>query len=161
MNDETETLAPVTVGGGREQVLDDSARAGAEPAAEPRVQPAAERAAATLDVVRRYHRAWTSKDFAQAGRCLATELATEVPLRTYESREHFLEALTGFGGLVAAVDVLAEFSRGDEAMLLYDMDVERIGTLRVAEHFTVADGRITRIRHVHDTAALRDAGFAG
>jgi hypothetical protein len=33
--------------------------------------------------------------------------------------------------------------------------------LRVAEHFTVAQGKITRIRQVHDTAALRTAGFAG
>ena len=45
-------------------------------------------------------------------------------------------------------------------MLLYDMDVERIGTLRVCEHFTVTDGLITRIRQVHDTTALRAAGFA-
>jgi hypothetical protein len=35
-----------------------------------------------------------------------------------------------------------------------------IGTLRIAEHFTVADGRITRIRHVHDTYQLRLAESA-
>ena len=45
-------------------------------------------------------------------------------------------------------------------MLLYDMAVDRLGTLRVAEHFTVAGGRIIRIRQVHDTAAGRAAGFA-
>ena len=44
-------------------------------------------------------------------------------------------------------------------MLLYDMDVAGLGTLRVAEHFTVRDGKIARIRQVHDTAALRTAGF--
>jgi hypothetical protein len=42
------------------------------------------------------------------------------------------------------VRLLAEFSRGAEAVLLYDLDVERLGTLRVAEHFTVADGRISQ-----------------
>jgi hypothetical protein len=31
-------------------------------------------------------------------------------------------------------------------MLLYDMDVDRLGTLRIAEHFTVGGGKITRIR---------------
>jgi hypothetical protein len=31
--------------------------------------------------------------------------------------------------------------------------------MRVAEHFTVVGDRITRIRHVHDTFALRAAGF--
>ena len=35
-----------------------------------------------------------------------------------------------------------------------------IGTLRVAEHFTVGHGKITRIRQVHDTAAVRAAGLA-
>jgi hypothetical protein len=44
-------------------------------------------------------------------------------------------------------------------MLLYDMDVAGLGMLRVAEHFTVRDGKIVRIRQVHDTAALREAGF--
>jgi hypothetical protein len=45
-------------------------------------------------------------------------------------------------------------------MLLYDMDVEKLGAMRVAEHFTVQNGRITRIRQIHDTAAVRAAGFA-
>jgi hypothetical protein len=46
-------------------------------------------------------------------------------------------------------------------MLLYDLDAEPLGTLRIAEHFTVAGGKITRIRQVHDTAAVRAAGLAG
>jgi hypothetical protein len=50
---------------------------------------------------------------------------------------------------------------GTEGMLLYDMDVAELGPLRVAEHFTVENGKITRIRQVHDTAALRAAGFVG
>jgi hypothetical protein len=113
----------------------------------------------TLEVVRRYHQAWTSKNFDDATRYLASNLETEVPLNSYDTTEEFVQALVGFGQLVETVDLLAEFSRGDEAMLLYDMVVEPIGTIRIAEHFTVADGRITRIRHVHDTAALREAGF--
>jgi hypothetical protein len=52
-------------------------------------------------------------------------------------------------------------SAGDEAMLLYDLEVEPLGTLRVAEHFTVGGGKITRIRQIHDTAAVRAAGLAG
>lgn len=56
--------------------------------------------------------------------------------------------------------LLAKFAHGDEAMPLHDMDIEGPGTMRVAEHFTVADGRITRIRQIHDTAVLRADGFA-
>ena len=101
----------------------------------------------------------TSGDFGQAGRYLAEGLETDVALNTYETREQFLEALTGFGQLVSATELLVEFSRADQALLLYDMHVDSIGTLRIAEHFTVANGEITAIRHVHDTAALRAAGF--
>jgi hypothetical protein len=36
-----------------------------------------------------------------------------------------------------------------------------VGTLRVAEHFTVEGGKITRIRQIHDTAAVGAAGLAG
>jgi limonene-1,2-epoxide hydrolase len=117
-------------------------------------------AGGALDVVRRYHDAWTSKDFDQAARYLAADLETDVPLNTYEGSEQFLAALTGLGQLVTSVDLLAEFENGAEVILLYDLAAEPIGSIRIAEHFTVDDGRISRIRHVHDTAALRAAGFA-
>jgi uncharacterized protein YndB with AHSA1/START domain len=113
-----------------------------------------------LSVVRRYHDAWTSGDVEGASRWLSSELETEVPLNRYEGRDDFVAALTAFGALVSEIDLLAEFENGDEALLLYDLAVQPIGPMRVAEHFVVADGVITRIRHVHDTASLRDAGFA-
>lgn len=114
----------------------------------------------TLETVRGYHDAWTTNDIEGAGRYLAPDLETEVPINSYESASDFLEAVAQFGRLVRKVDLLAEFVHENEALLLYDMDVDSIGTMRIAEHFTVADGRITRIRHVHDTAALLAAGFA-
>jgi hypothetical protein len=113
----------------------------------------------TLEVARRYHNAWTRKNFKQAGRYLAADLETDVPLNTYADAAEFLTGLTGFGQFVNGVDLLAEFGNTDEAMLLYDVDIEAIGRLRVAERFTVIDSQITRIQHVHDTAALRAAGF--
>jgi ketosteroid isomerase-like protein len=111
----------------------------------------------TLSVVRRYHDGWTSKNFAQAIGLLAPTLQVEVPINDYPTAESFAEALRGFGALVTRVDVMSEMSKGDEAMLLYDMRVEQLGTLRVVEHFTVADGKITRLRQIHDTATIRAA----
>lgn len=32
--------------------------------------------------------------------------------------------------------------------------------LRIVEHFTIREGRIVRLRQVHDTAAIRAAGLA-
>lgn len=115
---------------------------------------------ATLSVVRGYHNAWTSKKFEEAVRLLAPDLQVEVPINEYPTRESFAKALIGFGGLVKKVVLLAEFSKENEAMLLYDMGVDQLGTLRIAEHFTVADGRITRLRQIHDTATIRAMGFA-
>jgi hypothetical protein len=113
----------------------------------------------TLSVLKSYHRAWTSKRFDEAVSLLSAELAVEVPINEYPTTESFARALSGFGGMTKSVVLLAEFARDDEGMLLYDMDVERLGKLRVAEHFSVANGKITRIRQIHDTAALRAAGF--
>jgi limonene-1,2-epoxide hydrolase len=113
----------------------------------------------TLSVVRAYHDAWTSKRFDDAVRLLAPDLAVEVPVNEYPTRESFAAALEGFGSMVESVELLSEASAGDEAMLLYDMDVQALGRLRVAEHFTVQEGEIVRIRQIHDTAPLRDAGF--
>ena len=119
------------------------------------------RAARTpFEVARRYHRAWTLRNFEGAGRFLAPDLETDFPLNEYTGREDFLAALAGFGAVVNRVELLAEFENGDEALLLYDLEVDGVGPLRIAEHFTVVDGRITRIRMVNDTAELRKAGFA-
>ena len=115
----------------------------------------------TLSVVRAYHRGWTTRNFDESIGLLAHDLTVEVPINDYPTKDSFAEALTAFGGLVERVELLAEFAHGPEAMLLYDMNVPGVGTLRVAEHFTVVGGRITRIRQIHDTAALRTAGFAG
>jgi len=114
-----------------------------------------------LEVARAYHRAWESRDFDEAGTYLADDLVTDVPINTYRSRAEWLQAVRGTREVTSSVHVLAEFGTADEALLLYDMRLDPIGDLRVAEHFLVASGRIVQIRQVHDTLALRAAGFGG
>lgn len=108
-----------------------------------------------LRVVHRYHAGWTSNNYEQAIELLAPTLKVEVPINDYPTAECFAQALRSFGNLVTSVDLLSEMSHGEEAMLLYDMQVEQLGTLRVVEHFTVAEGKITRLRQIHDTAPIR------
>jgi ketosteroid isomerase-like protein len=115
----------------------------------------------TLAVTRAYHDAWTTKDFAAATALLANTLVVEVPINSYPTSESFAAALASFGSTVSKVDLLAAMSDGNEAMLLYDMNADGLGSLRVAEHFTVKDGRITRIRQIHDTAVVRAAALGG
>lgn len=112
-------------------------------------------------IVNAYHRGWTSRRFDESIELLAPDLAVEVPINAYPTRESFAQALIGFGRMVDRVDLLAAFAQGDEAMLLYDMSVKGVGNMRVAEHFTVRDGKIARLRQIHDTVAVRAAGFGG
>jgi SnoaL-like protein len=115
----------------------------------------------TTSVIRAYHDSWTAGDFETAVSLLADGLIVEVPVNEYPTAESFGAALKAFGSLAGRVELHAGMSDGAEGMLLYDMDVAGLGPLRVAEHFTVRDGKIVRIRQVHDTAALREAGFVG
>jgi ketosteroid isomerase-like protein len=114
-----------------------------------------------LSIARTYHDAWTGRDFDRAVSLLASDLEVQVPINDYPTAELFASALRSFGSLATNVDLLSEMQAGDEAMLLYDMEVEGLGTMRIAEHFTVSGDRIVRLRQIHDTAALRAAGFAG
>jgi uncharacterized protein YndB with AHSA1/START domain/ketosteroid isomerase-like protein len=114
-----------------------------------------------LTIAIAYHDAWTSKSFDEATALLADGLEVEVPINDYPTAEAFAEALRGFGSMTRRVELLSAMGAEDEAMLLYDMDVDGLGIMRVVEHFTVRDDRIARIRQIHDTTALRAAGFAG
>jgi ketosteroid isomerase-like protein len=114
-----------------------------------------------LATARAYHHAWTAKDFDRATALLADDLAVEVPVNDYPTTASFAAALQTFGSMTRSVELLSAMSAGDEAMLLYDMDVEGLGVLRVAEHFTLRNGKIARLRQIHDTTTLRAAGFAG
>ena len=108
-----------------------------------------------LDTARCYHEAWTSRNYEQAADLLAASLRVEVPINDYPSKESFVRALRSFGDLVTRVDLLAETTGPSQAMLLYDLFAEQLGALRVAEHFTVEDGGIVRLRQIHDTAPVR------
>ncbi len=114
----------------------------------------------TAKIVRAYHDAWTHKDYARAKALLADTLAVEVPVNDYPTTESFAVALESFGSMVSKVELLAAISDGSEAMLLYDLEAGPVGKLRIAEHFTVDGDQITRIRQIHDTAAVRAAGLA-
>ncbi len=107
----------------------------------------------------RYHDAWSSRRVADAVELLDDALAVEVPVNHYPTRASFAAALASFGSMVEQVELLSHLGGPDEAMLLYDMQVRGVGTLRVAEHFAVSEGRIVRIRQVHDTAPIRAVGL--
>jgi hypothetical protein len=114
----------------------------------------------TLEIARAYHRAWTTKDVAAAAALLSDDLRTDLPVNAYAGKQEFVEAIGGFGELVVRAELLSECATGSEAVLIYDLEMPPLGTLRIAEQCIVVDGVITYIRQVHDTATMRAAGFA-
>ncbi len=113
----------------------------------------------TPAIVRRYHEGWSSGNYDQSIDLLAPTLTVEVPVNDYPTAESFAQALRNFGQTVTHVELLSEMANDREAMVLYDMQVKQLGELRVAEHFTVADGKIIKLRQIHDTAPVRAAGL--
>jgi ketosteroid isomerase-like protein len=111
-------------------------------------------------VVRSYFEAWSSKDFDAAAALLDDAIRVEGPTADYSSAADFVPALARFGAFISEVNVLAAMDKGDEAMMLYDLEVKRLGPLRVVEHYTVGNGKITHIRQILDTAAVRSAGMS-
>jgi hypothetical protein len=112
--------------------------------------------AGALAVARGYHDAWQRRDYQAAWQLLSEDLTVEVPVNSYDCKAAFAEAAQRTREMAAAVTPLAEFGNDAEAVLLYDLTLP-IGDLRIAEYFRVSGGRITKITHIHDTAALRAA----
>jgi hypothetical protein len=113
--------------------------------------------AGALAVARGYHDAWQRRDYQAAWQLLSDDLTIEVPINSYDSKAAFAEAARRTREMAVAVRPLAEFGNDAEAVLLYDLALP-IGDLRIAEYFRVSGSCITRITHIHDTAALRAAG---
>jgi hypothetical protein len=109
-----------------------------------------------LSVARAYQRAWTGGSFDEAAGYLAENLAVEVPINSYPTKASFIQAVRFTREMTSRIELLSEVGGDGEAMVLYDMLLP-FGTMRVAEHFSVSDGRIERIRQIHDTHALRSA----
>lgn len=110
-------------------------------------------------IARRYHDAWVTGRIGDAEALLAPDLAVEVPINDYPTRESFTHALATFAAMVERVCVISALGDDREAVLLYDMSVAGLGGLRVAEHFTVEEGRIVKLVQVHDTVGIRAMGL--
>jgi hypothetical protein len=109
-----------------------------------------------LDVARNYYNSWTSKNFEEAGRYLVEDLRIIVPINHYASKQSFMDAVKYTAGLVTGVEMISSFGDENEAVLIYDMNINSYGKLRVAEHFKVRYGKITQLCQIHDTAPFRN-----
>lgn len=113
----------------------------------------------TKAIARAYFDHWTAGRFDEAANLLSEQVTIETPINIYPTKTDFVAALSGFGALVRATHQFVDLGDGQNVVQLYGMDVTGVGTIEMAEHFVIDNGLITQIRQIHDTAALRAAGF--
>ena len=113
--------------------------------------------AETHRIVRGYHDAWSErKDLKLAGSFLAANLEFRGSLSSFDSAAALLDSLRGLLPVINRVTMIDEFYAANRALLLYDLDTATpAGTMRIAEHFIIADGEIKTMKLVFDASNMR------
>ena len=107
-------------------------------------QPALNIATAFLD-------AWTGQDLDAAGQYLASDFVFDGPIAHYTSAREFLDGSRPFVARLTSWSGIAAFGDAKEALLLYDLVFVSGDLMRIADHYTVSEGRIQREQILWDT----------
>lgn len=112
-----------------------------------------------ISIALKYFNAWCRNDFEKASSFLSDEITFEMPINSYATKAEFLQAVQFTASAVQEVILLTHLGNEEEAVLIYTLKLTGLAPLQICEHFKVRDGKITFIRHIHDTHELRNAGF--
>jgi hypothetical protein len=112
-----------------------------------------------ISIALKYFNAWCSNDFEKASSFLSDEIAFEMPINSYATKAEFLQAVQFTVGAAQEIILLTHLGNEEEAVLIYTLKLTGFAPLQICEYFKVRDGKITFIRHIHDTYELRNAGF--
>jgi hypothetical protein len=108
----------------------------------------------TRRIVRAFHDARTSGDFASAATHLAPHFSFQSPLLTFDNPSDYLASHAGFQPLVTGLEMISELYGDGEATFVLDLHTATpVGTQRTAEHFKLENGRIGSILLIFDASA--------
>ena len=111
-----------------------------------------------LDVVVAYTEAWAGKDLETAAAYLAADVVFDGASARHESAEPLLRGLAGFVTQIApGWRQIAAVAQDEQVMLMYEVSLASGKPVRLAEHFTVRDGKIRSETLVYDTLAVQAA----
>lgn len=96
----------------------------------------------TLDLVKAYHRAWTSGDLEAAMSLVDDDIVCRAPGIDLHGKEAYAEFIGGFAPMLTGIGDIAELAEVDRAALFYYPQTAETTTAPAAELFTVRDGRI-------------------
>ena len=94
--------------------------------------------------------AWTSKDFGRARELLHDDVSFEGPIDHFDTADAYLQSLRGLSQIVTGVDTRKVFVDGDDVCVIYDMQTTPVPDARIAEWYTVRDGKIAAMSVVFD-----------
>lgn len=103
-----------------------------------------------LEIALSYYRAWTGGRFDRAMAYLAEDVVCEVPPGRIEGAAAFREFLEPFAQRLISSSLLAGFGDEETALITYDTKTALVPSGPAADHLTVQDGRIIRLRMIFD-----------
>lgn len=112
----------------------------------------------TSELVREYYATLNAFEPERLRAILAPDLVFEGPLAGRRvGADGFVRGVSGFTQAMQRLDMLHLLDAGDEAAALYDAELPG-GTVRFAEFFAVANGRIRSLRLLYDADEYRSRG---
>lgn len=94
------------------------------------------------EVVKNYHRAWTSGNVDEAMSYVADDIRCRAPGVDLDSKDAYQGFIGGFAPMLTGIGDIAEFADGDRVALFYYPQTAATSTTPAAEFFTVRDGKI-------------------
>ena len=95
------------------------------------------------DIVKSYHRAWTSGDVEHAMIYVADGITCRAPGIDLNGKAAYQDFIAGFAPALIGVADIAEFTDGDRVALFYYPQTAGTSTTPAAECFTIKDGKIS------------------
>ncbi|RGE23109.1 nuclear transport factor 2 family protein [Leucobacter sp. wl10] len=103
-----------------------------------------------LEIVREYHRAWTSGDVDRAMTLVADDITCRAPGEDLVGKDAYRAFIAGFAPVLTGVADIAGFAEGERVALFYYPQTAATSTAPAAECFTVRHGAIVESVLVFD-----------
>lgn len=100
--------------------------------------------------------AFATKDETKLASLLDAEVVFESPRTTLTGVDAVATAIGGFAQAVLGISVIAAYGDDERAVVMYDMDLGPLGTIRASDHLIVKAGKVISDQLVFDTHVLRD-----
>jgi ketosteroid isomerase-like protein len=102
------------------------------------------------ETVEQYFDSWTAKDFATARSLLHDDLSFVGPIETLDNADALMESIRGLSQIVTGAERRGLVEEGEQVCVIYDLHTVPVPTARVAEWYTVRDGKIASMQAFFD-----------